>query len=86
MMCVTGAVEALMVGASEKKENAMSRIITVSELSHKSLAELHALYRQVQLALAQAQPGTEAHRHAVASLDAVSRMIRLRQQAPAPRF
>lgn len=64
----------------------MSRIITVSELSNRTLPELHVLYRQVQQALAQAQPGTDAHRHAVASLDAVSRMIRLRQQAPAPRF
>lgn len=64
----------------------MSRIITTSELSNRSLAELHALYRQVQQALAQAQPGTEPHRHAVASLEAVSRMIRLRQQAMGPRF
>ncbi|MCF8708783.1 hypothetical protein [Rhizorhapis sp. SPR117] len=64
----------------------MSRIITVSELSNRSLAELHVLYRQVQQSLAQAAPGSDAQRHAVASLDAVSRMIRLRQQAMAPRF
>lgn len=64
----------------------MSRIITVSELSNRSLAELHVLYRQVQQSLAQAEPGSDAQRHAVASLEAVSRIIRLRQQAMAPRF
>lgn len=64
----------------------MSRIITTNELSNRSLAELHALYRQVQQALAQAQPGTEPHHHAVTSLDAVSQMIRLRQHPMGPRF
>lgn len=85
MICVW-AGKALLVGASEEKENTMSRIITISELSNKTLAELHALYRQMQQALAQAAPGSTDHRQAVASLDAINRMIRLRQQALAPRF
>lgn len=64
----------------------MTSIITTSDLIGRSLADLHVLYHQLQVQLAQAQPGTVAHRDAVASLDVIRRAIRLKQQALAPRF
>ncbi|WP_372837483.1 hypothetical protein [Phaeovulum sp.] len=64
----------------------MSRLITIADLQSRSLADLHVMQHHVQCALAQTQPGTEAHRHAVAGLDAIRRMIRQKQQALAPRF
>ena len=64
----------------------MSCIITTSDLSGRSLPELFTLQRRLQNLLSQSQPGSAPHREAVASLDAVRRMIRHRQQAMAPRF
>lgn len=64
----------------------MSCIVTTSDLSGRSLAELHALHYQLQTLLARTQPGTAARRETVASLDAVRRVIRQRQQAMAPRL
>lgn len=64
----------------------MTSIITTSDLNGRSLADLHVLHHQLQAQLAQAQPGTVAHRDAVASLDVIRRTIRLKQQALAPRF
>ena len=64
----------------------MSCIITASDLSRRSLPELFTLLCQLQKSLAQANPGSDTYREAVASLDAVRRMIRVRQQAMAPRF
>lgn len=64
----------------------MSHHYTIADLQGRSLPELQLLQHQVQCALAQTQPGTEAHRQAVASLDAIRRMIRHKQQAMAPRF
>lgn len=64
----------------------MSRQYTITDLQGRSLPELHVMLHQVQCALAQAQPDTAAQRDAVASLDAIRRMIRLKQQALAPRF
>ncbi len=64
----------------------MSRLITIADLQGRSLGELQLMQHQVQCALAQTPPGSEAHRHAVADLDAIRRMIRLKQQALAPRF
>lgn len=64
----------------------MTSIITTSDLNGRSLPELHVLHHRLQDLLAQAQPGSVAHRDTVASLDAVRRMIRQRQQAMAPRF
>lgn len=85
MLCVRGR-KAPMDGASERRRNTMSRLITIADLQGRSLAELHVMQHQVQCALAQAQPGTEAHRLTVASLDAIRRMVRQKQQALAPRF
>lgn len=64
----------------------MSCIITPSDLTGRSLPELFTLQHRLQNLLAQAQPGSAVHRETVASLDAVRRTIRLRQQALAPRF
>lgn len=64
----------------------MSHQVTSADLQRRSLAELHVMQHQVQCTLAQIKPGTDAHRDAVASLDAIRRTIRLKQQALAPRF
>ncbi|MDF1600959.1 hypothetical protein PZ895_14445 [Mesorhizobium sp. YIM 152430] len=64
----------------------MSRIITMNDLHGRSLAELHVLHHELQQALAGTAPGTDAQRQALASLEAIRRMIRLRQQALSPRF
>jgi len=63
----------------------MSHQYTIADLQGRSLPELQLLQHQVQCALAQTPPGTEAHRHAIAGLDAIRRMIR-HKQAMAPRF
>ena len=64
----------------------MSYEVTSADLQRHSLAELHVMQHQVQCALARTNPGTDAHHDAVASLDAIRRIIRLKQQALAPRF
>lgn len=64
----------------------MSHQYTIADLQGRSLADLNVMQHQVQCALAQTRPGTEAHRQAVASLEAIRRMIRQKQQALAPRF
>jgi hypothetical protein len=70
--------KALIVGAENGKENAMSRILTNTWLQSRTLHELHVLRGETLRALAAAQPGSPAARDAVASLAAVDRMIRLR--------
>lgn len=85
MLCVRGR-KAPMDGASERRRNTMSRQYTSTDLQGRSLAELHVMLHQVQCAVAQARLDTAAHRDAVASLDAIRRIIRLKQQAMAPRF
>lgn len=64
----------------------MSHQYTIADLQGRSLADLHVMQHQVQCALAQTEPGSEDHRHAVGSLDVIRRMIRPKQQAFAPRF
>lgn len=64
----------------------MSCIINATDLTGRSLPELFTLQHRLQNLLAQAQPGSAAHRETVASLDVVRRTIRLRQQAMTPRF
>ncbi|WP_156465034.1 hypothetical protein [Mesorhizobium sp. Root552] len=64
----------------------MSHQYSIADLQGRSLPELQRLQHQVQSALAQTQPGTEARRQAIASLEAIRRMIRQKQQAMAPRF
>lgn len=60
--------------------------LTITALHGRTLSDLHVLHHQVQQALNAATPGSDAHRDAVANLDAIRRMIRLMQQAMAPRF
>jgi hypothetical protein len=70
--------KALIVGAENGKENAMSSILTNTWLQSRTLHELHVLRGETLRALAVAQPGSPAAREAVAGLAAVDRMIRLR--------
>lgn len=60
--------------------------LTITALHGRTLGDLHVLHHQVQQALNTATPGSAAHRDAAASLDAIRRVIRLKQQAMAPRF
>ncbi len=85
MLCVRGR-KAPMDGASERRRNTMSRLITSADLQGRSLAELQVMLHQAHCALAQTWPGSDRHRDAVAALDDIRRMIRLKQQTMAPRF
>lgn len=64
----------------------MSQQFTLADLQKRSLAELQVMQHQVQCALAQLQPGTDAYRTAVAGLEAIRRTIRQKQCTLAPRF
>lgn len=50
----------------------MTRIITSEGLQGRSLPELQALFREAQQELVQSEPGSQARRDALASLEALS--------------
>jgi hypothetical protein len=60
----------------------MTRIITPSDLQGRSLADLQALRRIVQQELVQSEPGSQARRDALASLEALSFAIATRMAGP----
>ena len=53
----------------------MTKIITCSELRYRTLAELHALYRALQIELECAAPGSAERAIALASLESVRRVM-----------
>jgi hypothetical protein len=65
----------------------MTKIIACSELRYRTLEELQALFRALQVELRRAAPGSAERRIALASLESVRRVmtIRLTRQAT-PRF
>lgn len=64
----------------------MIRQFTFTELQGRNLADLHDLYRQMQLALASPATGCDGKRHALANLDLIRRVILLKQRPQGPRF
>jgi hypothetical protein len=66
----------------------MTKIITRSELQYRTLAELEALFRTLQIELGRVAPGSREHALVLASLDSVRSaiMARLahRPKPPAP--
>ena len=61
----------------------MFRLITAAELQHRSLEDLHGLYRLVHADLVRSAPESAERRNALASLENISRAIRT-QHAPRP--
>lgn len=57
----------------------MCTIITASELQHRTDQELSVLFRKVSENLAQSEPGSEAHRAAIASLENIARTMTVRR-------
>lgn len=57
----------------------MCTIITASELQHRTDQELKVLFRKVSEGLAQSEPGSEAQRVAVASLENIARTMTVRR-------
>ena len=53
----------------------MTKIITCGELRYRTLEELEALFRTLQIELGRAAPGSPERRIALASLDNVSRAM-----------
>lgn len=87
MIVGLGREKALAVRAFEdRKENEMSRIITMTELQNRPLAHLQRLHHQVQQELAQSAPDGEARRNALASLENISRAITHARRFHGPRF
>lgn len=64
----------------------MSRIITQADLQGRSLADLQALHRAVQQELVRSQPGSQARRDALDSLETLSLAIAQRRAFPGPRL
>jgi hypothetical protein len=64
----------------------MIRQFTFTELQGRNLADLHVLYRQMQLALSAPGNGSDCLRHAHANLDLIRRVILLKQRPQGPRF
>ena len=63
----------------------MQKIITPSELGHRSESELSALFRQVSQELAGTKPGSAERRNALASLENIQRAQATRRtQRPSP--
>ena len=56
----------------------MTNIITCSELRYRTLAELEALFRTLQIELGRTAPGSTERRIAVASLESVRRVMAMR--------
>lgn len=64
----------------------MSRIITHAALQHRSAAELRVLHRQVQQQLAASAEGTAERAAALASLENISRALRIKLAQGGPRL
>jgi hypothetical protein len=64
----------------------MTRIITPADLQGLSLGDLQALEFSVQQELAESEPGSQARRNAIASLEALSVAIAHRRALTGPRF
>ena len=62
----------------------MTTIITPAALQGRSLTELQALLRTVQSELVQSEPGSQARREALASLEALSLEIAQRRACGGP--
>ena len=56
----------------------MTKIITCSELRYRTLEELHALSRALQIELGRAAPGSAERRIALASLESVRQVMAMR--------
>ena len=63
----------------------MSRIITNADLQRRSLTELQAMYRKVHRDLVRSAKASAERRNALASLENISRAIRVRRMQAAPR-
>jgi len=62
----------------------MTRIIAPADLQGRSLTELQAPYRAVQQELVQSEPGSQARRDAIASLEALGLAIARRRALGGP--
>jgi hypothetical protein len=56
----------------------MTKIITCCELRHRTLAELKALFRTLQIELGRAAPGSRERVIVLASLESVRRVMAAR--------
>ena len=56
----------------------MTKIITCSELRYRTLAELEALFRTLQIELGRTAPGSPERATVLASLDSVRRVMAAR--------
>lgn len=56
----------------------MTKIITCSELRYRTLAELEALFRTLQIELARTSPGSRERAEVLASLESVRRAMAAR--------
>lgn len=64
----------------------MSRIITQADLQGRNLTELEGLYRAVHEELVRSEPGSQARRDALASLEALSLAIARKRAIGGPRL
>lgn len=64
----------------------MSRIITQADLFGRSLAELEGLYRAAQEELVRSEPGSQARRDALASLETLGLAIARKRAFGGPRL
>ena len=62
----------------------MTTIITPAALQGRSLTELQALLRTVQRELVQSEPGSQARRDAIATIEALSLAIARRRALGGP--
>lgn len=63
----------------------MGRIFTPAELHRLGYDELRSLFNKVSQELAQAAPGTDERRVALASLETIQRAMAQRLSAPRPK-
>ena len=63
----------------------MTKIIACSELRYRTLAELEALFRALQIELGRSAPGSRERGIVLASLDSVRRAIAAARRQPKPR-
>ena len=64
----------------------MTKIITCSELRYRTLAELEALFRTLQIELGRTAPGSRERGIVLASLDSVRRVMAARLDRILPRL
>jgi hypothetical protein len=65
----------------------MTKIITCSELRHRTLDELEALFRTLQIEFGRTAPGSPERTVVLASLESVRRAMAARlTRKPKPRF